>query len=511
MRHATHVVRLAALMTAAIVGVVVLALPGPGRGQAKDTLVIALPFEIPTADTHKVTGLPAIGMNAQISDVLVLEQNGKVVPWLAESWELADGGRSLIFKIRDNVRMHDGRTLTAEDVKFSLDRFRKFSVGRSALLIVESITTMPGNRVRVTARAPYAPLLRTFTYTTISVYSKAAIESMGEDQFSRRPVGPGPYTFVELIRGDRMVLEAFDQYWAGRPRFRRIIVRTIRDDQARVAALEAGDVDVIHAFSPLEAERLAKNSRLKVLNPPSAGFIRLNMNVQRPPFNNVKVRQAMAHALNRELIAKGIFKNLARVAHSIVPDNAFGYTPRYDVYDYNPDRARQLLQEAKAENVSFILSVGAGRYLMDREVAITVQAQLRRVGVNVQLQFMEWGQFADLIRQPLDKSQTQMTLTWWRTINGDADSAIGIFSRAELPPAGNNIPFYDNAEWNRLYDAQQVERDEKKRLALLHDLQRIAMRDLPVIPMYNQPQFWATRANLSNFEPKITPLSTVHP
>lgn len=480
---------------------------------AKDTLVIALPIEVPSADTHLAIGLPAIGVVAQISDTLVvLDERGRVKPWLAESWAEEDGGRSLVLKIRDNVRMHDGRTLTAEDVAFSLERFRKVAIGRSALAPVESVTALPGNRVKVTTRAPFAPLLRTFTYSSIGIFSKAAIEGAGSDQeFAKHPIGPGPYKFVRLVRGDRLELEAFPQYWAGRPKIRRVIVRYIPDMSARVAALESGDADVIHDFTPQDAERIRANPDLVLINPPSAGFIRFNMNTQRPPFNDVRVRQAMAYAIDRDAITKQIFRGLAKVARSLVPANATGYVDVYDVYRYNPEKARQLLREAGVPDLTFTFTFGAGRYLMDKEVVEAVQAQLAKVGVTMRINQMEWGQYSAMLRLPLERNPTQMSFTWWRTVNGDADSAIGIYSRAELPPRGNNVPFYVSDEFERVYTAQQVESDQTKRRAIIRELQQILMSDLPSIPMYQQPIFWATRKSVAGFGPKVTSISTVWP
>lgn len=493
-----------------------LALTWPSRptwAQPKDTLVIALPIEIPSADTHLAIGLPAIGMVAQISDSLVvLDERGQVKPWLAESWADDDGGRSLVFKIRDNVKMHDGRTMTAEDVKFSIDRFRQIAIGRSSLAPVDSVTVLPGNKVKVTAKAPFAPLLKTFTYQSVGIFSKAAIEKAGSDQeFAKHPIGPGPYKFVQLVRGDRMELEAFDQYWAGKPKIRHVVVRYVPDISARVAALEAGDVDVIHDFTPQDAQRIKRNPNLVFINPPSSGFIRFNMNVQRPPFNDVRVRQAIAYAIDRDAIVKEIFAGLARVAHSLVPTNAFGYVDTYDIYRYNPERAKQMLAEAGVPNLTFTFSYGAGRYLMDKEVVEAVQAQLAKAGVSMRINQMEWGQYSAMLRVPLDRNPTQMTFTWWRTVNGDADSAIGIYARAELPPRGNNVPFYTGDEFERLYAGQQAETDPEKRRALIRAMQQVLMQDLPSIPMYQQPIFWATRKNVVGYAKHVTSISTTWP
>ena len=506
--------RVALWSLGAAVLAVALAWPAnPTRGQGKDTLVIALPIEVPSADTHLAIGLPAIGMAAQITDTLVaLDERGRIIPWLAESWTEEDGGRSLVFKIRNNVKMHDGRTLTAEDVVFSIDRYRKVSIGRSSLAPVESVTAQPGNRVKFTTKAPFAPLLRTFTYQSIGMFSKAAIEKAGSDQeFAKQPVGPGPYKFVRLIRGDRMELEAFDQYWAGKPKIRRVVVRYVPDISARVAALETGDVDVIHDFTPQDAQRLKNDPNVVFINPPSAGFIRFNMNTQRPPFNDIRVRQAMAYAIDREAIVKEIFKGLAKVSRSLVPANAFGYVETYDIYRYNPDKAKQLLQEAGVPNLTFTLSYGAGRYLMDKEVIEAVQAQMSKAGITVKISQMEWGQYSAMLRVAFDRNPAQMSLTWWRTVNGDADNAIGIYTRAEIPPRGNNVPFYVSDEFERLYAAQQIETDADKRRALIRSMQQVLMHDLPAVPMYQQPIFWATRKNVNGYAKKVTSLSTTWP
>jgi peptide/nickel transport system substrate-binding protein len=500
------------IMVVALIALFVALLGASPHGVLGKTLVIGMPFDQPIPDAHKATGLPAIGAAAQVGDLLVLLRGTTVVPWLAESWKSADGGRSLIFKIREGVKAHDGSTITATDVKWSIERFRKFSVGRSALAPVTEVTVVDPYHVKVTTKAPFAPLLRTFAYSPITVYSKTAYDkAASDDAFSRHPVGPGPFQFVEWIPGQRMVLKAFPGYWAGAPKVDGIEFRTILDEASRIAALEAGEVSVIHAFGPVEAGRLEKEHGIQVYNPPSAGFIRLNMNTQRPPFNDVRVRQAVAYALNRDEFTNGLFLGTAPMAHSLVPSEAVGYTDRYDVYTYNPAKARQLLKEAGAPNLQFTLSYGSGRYLLDSDMVALVQAQLAKVGITVRIEAMEWAEFSAAIRKGPAENTTEMTFTWWRTVNGDPDSAIGIYASRELPPKGNNVALYHSNEFDRLYAAQQVETDEAKRLQEIDALQKLLMSDLPSFPLYYQPQFWAARDTVSGFKEAITPLSTMRP
>jgi len=456
--------------------------------------------------------LPAFGAVAQIADPLVLERDGEIVPWLAESWEYSDGGRNLIFKIREGVKAHDGTEIQADDVVFSINRFRDISIGRSSLAVVTDVTALDDYHVQVSTAEPFAPLLATFSYTLIGIYSKDAYDAAGsDDEFSLHPVGPGPYKFVEWVPGQRLVLEAFEDYWAGAPKIKTIEFRVILDEASRIAALEAGEVDAIHAFSPIEADRLSSNPNVKVINPPSAGFIRLNMNTQHPPFDDPRVRQAMAYAIDREAINKGIFLNTAPVAHSLVPAGTFAYTADYDVYNYDPQKAKSLLAEAGVPNLTFELAYGAGRYLLDSEVVTIVQAQLAEIGVTANIRAMEWAQFSEYIRQAPAESQTQMDLTWWRSVNGDPDSAIGVFTAAEMPPSGNNPSYYENQEFERLYSEQQTEANTDTRRQILDDLQRVLMADLPAIPMYQQPQLWAARSDVVGLEDAITPLSTLRP
>jgi peptide/nickel transport system substrate-binding protein len=278
-------------LSALVVALSALLLLGAPQGAQSKTLVVGMPFDQPIPDAHKATGLPAIGAAAQVGDLLVLLRGSTVVPWLAESWQSADGGRSLIFKIRAGVQAHDGSSITATDVKWSIERFRKFSIGRSALAPVTDVTVVDPYHVKVSTKAPFAPLLRTFAYSPITVYSKTAYDKAADDDaFSRHPVGPGPFQFVEWIPGQRMVLKAFPRYWAGAPKVDGIEFRTILDEASRIAALEAGEVDVIHAFGPVEAARLQKASGIDVYNPPSAGFIRLNMNTPRWPMPSTGTR-----------------------------------------------------------------------------------------------------------------------------------------------------------------------------------------------------------------------------
>lgn len=484
---------------------------GTKAAKPKDTLVIGFPTDITTMDAHKATGLHIIGLDSQVGDLLVhLDDKGTPKPWLAESWEWQDGGKSLVLKIRDNVKMHDGNVLSAEDVRYSIERFRKLSIGAAALGMVKKIEALPGNKVRLSMDAPFAPLLPSLAYNTITIYSKAAVEKAGDDNFHKAPAGPGPYKFVEQKKGEYVKLEAFDDYWAGKPKTKYVIVKALPEMGARVLALESGDVDLIFNVSPQDAQRLEKGGKLDVLTPPSARLDRFVFNVQKAPFNNKLVRQAVAYAIDREAIVKSVFLGKAVVSHSPGPEGAFGYTGEYDVYKYNPEKAKELLKQAGHPNgLSFKFHLAPGRYLLDQNVAEAIRAQLKQVGIDMQIVQMEWGALSKLLEQPVEKNEFQAAFLGWRSINGDVDSAISDMHSKYWRPNGNNNSFYKNPVYDDLLEREQAEGDPAKRVQLLKEMQKVLMEDLPFIPLYNEPQIWAAKRGVKGVG--ITPLTCLEP
>ncbi|MFC2023646.1 ABC transporter substrate-binding protein [Chloroflexota bacterium] len=481
--------------------------PAPTR----DELVIALGTNVSTPDNHKGTGLPALGASSQIGDVLVrLDEEGDVVPWLIESWEWTNDNKSLVLTVRDNVKMHDGNTMTAEDIRYSIERFRELAVGKAALNMVTEVTADDDRHVTLTTAAPFPPLLRTLAYTPLTMYSKAVAEEWGVDDFGPHAVGPGPYKLAEFKPGDQMVLEAFEDYWAGEPKIKRVVVRMMPEMSARILALEAGDVHLIDAVAPQEAARLEEVDGLTIINPPSAGLIRMYINTQKGPLTDKRVRQAIAYAIDREAIVKNLFLGLGEVGHSLAPSGTFGYTDEYDVYQYNPDKAKELLKEAGAEDLTFTLLHSPGRYLLSTEVVEAIKAQLDLVGIDMKIQDVEWGTLRDMTKSvTLEESEMEATFFWWRSINGDADSAIADFASQYWPPNGNNTPFFKNDEYDRLYAAEQVETDVAKREQQLKDMQAILMDELPGVVLYRQPNIWAAADDLDGIN--INALSCLQP
>jgi peptide/nickel transport system substrate-binding protein len=486
------VVALAAVMVVAVVGT---------APASKDTLVIGMPTDVPIFDTHKATGLHNGSILNQVSEPLVrLTTEGKIVPWLVESWEQSKDGKTWTLHTRKGIKFTDGTPFNAEALRFNLERFRRLSIGKATLAMVKTMEVAGEHDLKITTEAPFAPFINSLGYHWIVVYSPTQIQKVGDDNLHTAPVGTGPFKFVHHKRGQEVRLEANDQYWGGKPKLRAIVSRPYPDQGARMLALESGDVDLIFHVPPQEAARLAKISALAVSTPPSARVIWIYLNTQRDPFKDKRVRQAIYLAIDREAIVKNIFAGTAKALHSPGPVGSYGYTDKYDTLGYNPERAKQLLKDAGLSNVSFTLHHSPGRYLLSGQVVEAIQGYLKQVGVTMRVTDLEWGALSQLTAQPVEKNQTQAVLFGWRSVNGDIDSAIQDFGSAFWRPKGNNGSFWKSEEYDRLLTFEQGTLDGKKRLEALHRMQEILMDEMPALWLYGEPQIWAAKRTLKGVE-----------
>jgi peptide/nickel transport system substrate-binding protein len=246
-----------------------------------------------------------------------------------------------------------------------------------------------------------------------------------------------------------------------------------------------------------------------VYTPPSARVIWIYLNTQKEPLRDKRVREALYHAIDRDAIVKNIFAGTAKLLRSPGPVGSVGYIEAYDRYAYNPDKAKQLLRDAGQPNLSFAVHHSPGRYLLSGQVLEALQAYWRQVGVTMKIVDLEWGTLSQLSAQPVDKNPIQAAFFGWRSVNGDMDSSIQDFHSRFWRPAGNNISFYKNEEFDRLLDAEQAALDPKKRVEILHRMQEILMDDVPALFLYGEPQIWAAKKGLKGID--FNPLESLHP
>lgn len=470
------------------------------------TLVYALSTPLSTLDPGITTGTQGQTVRKAIWDTLVdRDIDGKIIPCLAASWGVSADDLTWIFYLRRDVRFHDGSGLTAEDVKASLGRIINpdYALPRkSTLAAIESVEVVDKYTVTVTTSFPFAPLLSHLAMDVGSIMSKQALDTYGytTEDIGWQPVGTGPYMYESHIPEESITLVRFDDHWAGKPYLDKIVFQTVREDATRVAMLEAGDADIIVNVPSHEVARLDADPSLHVMILAGNRVAHLGLNCQKPPFDDARVRQAMNYAVDREGLIVGILRGLGTPADSIVAPGVWGYSG-VDRYSYDPDKARELLAEAGYPNgLDIALWTPQGRYFMDKEAVVAIQAQLKDVGINATVRVIDWTTYLSLIREPLDKTEIQAYFLGWEVGTMDIAYLLDlVFSSTNWPPVNWNTMFYKNETVDDLIVEGKSATAPEKRREIYSELQELVMEDAPWVPLFIYSQLLATRVNVHGF------------
>ncbi|MGH2453303.1 MAG: ABC transporter substrate-binding protein [bacterium] len=478
-------------------GVAAQSAPAPRGG----TLIIADGSDAATLDGHLfTTALEAERIDHMCETLFDLTPDGRIVPRLATGFTTSPNGLRVSITIRQGVRFHDGTPLTAQAVRFNLERVldpaSRASFRSLINLVTQVVVTNPTTVVLVTS-VPFAPLLGGLTHQGTCIQSPTAIEARGAD-FARNPVATGQFRFKEWVRGDRLSVSRFDDYWGEKANLDEIQWRVIPDDGARVAAVESGAVHVAKRVPPREVSRLqGRGLRVEII--PSLRTIFIAFNVTKAPFNNKRVRQALNYAVNKELIVRTIMNGTARVSDAPIGPGIQGYT-RIMSYEYDVDRARQLLREAgfpSGFRAQFHHPVA--RYIEDAQIAVAVQAMLRRVGVELELVPMDIGTLVTFVNKPPAEATHQMYMLGWGTATGDADyGLINLFHRSTWAPNGFNRGYYQNPQVDSLIDRARATFEQEDRNRFYRQAMEIIMDDAPWIFLHVESQTTAYRAEVQN-------------
>ncbi|HET9489689.1 MAG TPA: ABC transporter substrate-binding protein [Methylomirabilota bacterium] len=418
-----------------------------------------------------------------------------VQPDLAESWTLSPDGTLWTFKLKKGVQFHKGfGELTAEDVKFSLERQMKRAPGTRFgvnLGVIKSIEVIDPHTVQIALKS-YDPifLLRTVGYQQGYIISKKAAEKHGQ-QFKWNPVGTGPFYFDRHSPREKVVLKAFDKYHAGRPQIDEVHWFDVPEDATKLIGLEKGTFDLLYpeAVTADFADQVKKMGAILDRRGPGSQH-RFYINMTKPPFDDIRVRQAFFHAIDRKAIKETLYPgDLGRLANSCLPPGYFGHIPM-TFPPYDPAKARKLLAEAGHPNGLTIKNYFISKSFFYPKVLTLAQEQLKQVGINVELQIVEHATYHENIRKNLNPF-----VLYGGTRITDADPWLSLFfDSREIPdPAtgnrGTNFAHYRNID--DLLAAGRVERDVKKRAAIYAEAQKRIERDLVCLPIEDVPSQWA--------------------
>jgi len=494
---------------------------GTALAQPGSRVVVGLQAEPVTLDVAQLSDYNSSRAAMEMYEGLVRFAHGStdIEPGLAESWEVSDDGLVYTFHLRPGVTFHDGTPVNAEAVKFSFERqidpehpyhdTGEFPYAEFTLGVIDAIEVVDDLTVRITLKETFAPFLANMAMHAAALVSPTAVMRYGRD-FGEHPVGAGPYRFVSWQRGVEVILEANPDYWRGAPQVERLIFRPIIEDQARLAALEAGEIDLAVNLPPDDLPRLRQDPRFTFAEQPGMHTWYVVFNVTKEPFDDPRVRQAVAHAIDRDAIVQAILGGTGETAVNFLPPVVWSYTDDVATYPYDPERARQLLAEAGYPNgfsVEFwVPESGSG---MQQSVAMgtVIQDFLARVGIDVTIQQFEWGTYLDRVIVPFEQADSvpAMFEMSWIGDNGDPDNFLYILlSGDQFPPYGFNLGYYDNDEVDDLLRRARTITDPDERLPLYQEAQRLIMADLPVLPVDHETQIVVHSSSIRGFVPHPT-------
>ena len=463
---------------------------------AKDTIKIGVAFEPDRMDPQLSQGGGGWTPNMIIWNRLVEYDNTMMdpIPSVAESWEHSDGGKLWTFKIRKGLKFHSGRELTAADVEYSFKRgFEIGPKGRFAGYMIAVDTYK--------AKSPYVFEVRlkqvdvTFL-ANLAVGSASIVDKETIDEIQIKPIGSGPYEFVEWVPGEKIVYKKNMNYWNKlllKDLPNEIVTTPIKEAQTRIANLQSGQVDMISVV-PIEFwQQIKNNPNLKLLGQETtASYKTVIFNLQRPPFQGNKLlRQAIAHAINKEAIHKTVFFGSGEVGCNLIPKNHWAYTD-INCYEYNPQKARELLKKSGYDTSRPIYFPNSSRptYLRTAEV---VQANLKDIGIKTKIEPQEWQYY---VQETWIKRNFEMQVAWYtREIDPD-----GLFSSVLRKEQGNNPMRYYNPAIETLFDGGKSVNDRQVRKKYYEAIMNTAILDeMPVVKIQTFEMKWAANKKVKSF------------
>ena len=387
-----------------------------------------------------------------------------------------------IFHLRHDVHFQDGRPLTARDVKWTFDSILNSTIRTTktgTYHLVDKIEAPDDWTVIFRLKEPWASLLWNVSNGAIGIVPYGS----GAD-FGQHPVGSGPFRLVSMEQDREVVIARNDQYWGERPHVARVRFTVVPDATTRALELRKGSADVvINALTADMAVALANEPNLEVMRSPGTIYAYLALNLRDPILKDVRVRQALAYAINREPMIRYLWRDQARPANSILPTQSWAYDGDVRTYDYDPTHARQLLDEAgyrPVNGVRFHLTMKTSTEEPTRLMAAVLQQQLREVGIALDIRTYEFATFfADVV-----KGAFQLYSIRWIGGNDDPDIFEYVFDSRRTPPKGANRGYYSNPRVDQLIDQGRREIDQQKRRQIYAEIQRILAEEQPYINLW---------------------------
>ncbi len=466
--------------------------------------------------------------------VLYADESTDIVPGLATSWDISPDGLTYTFHLRKGVKFHDGTEMNADAVVFSIGRMMKsknvkffkdswefpkeqrpaeYWLSMEMDDSVDRIEAVDNLTVVFKLKQIEAPFIANMGMDFAAIVSPTAVQKHGE-HFKSRPVGTGPFKFVQWVKDDKIVLEKNPDYWdEGGPYLDRVIFRCIPENSVRFLELKTGNISICQFPNPEDIDLAKKDKNLKLVSQPGMNVGYLSFNHTKPLWQDKRIRKAFAYALNKKAIVDNIYYGLGQVAKNSIPPNLWGYNDDIEDYPYDPEQGKKLLKEAgffeklkeAGQDKITLWSMPVARPYNPNgmKVGEAMQADLKKLGVNVELVTFEWGTYLKKQRtQPPDMDLFQLG---WTGDNGDPDNFLMVLLDGLADP--NVRTQWKNQEYHDTLIKAKTTVKMKERIRLYRHAQELIHEEVPMINVAHSLVVWPMKKQVMNF--KLHPTASV--
>jgi len=464
-------------------------------------LVIANGTDINSFDIHDHNNTSTEAVHVNMFNYLVRNDPEEgFVSDLAESWENIDE-TTWTFTLKEGVTFHNGEELTADDVKFTLERVANDDtlLEYGSYQQIEEVEVISDYEFNIHTYESEPALLNRLSRLGSGILPKDYLESEGWEVFLEEPVGSGPYQLKEWRKDDQLVLEPFEDYFGEEAKWEEVVFRVIPEDSTRVSELLTGGVDIAVNIPPTDIERIEAEDSVSIATSPSQRVMLLALRTEGDyPTADPKVREAIDLAIDKEAIVDSLLEGYGTPTRTrVTPGNVGANEDLYDTQVYDPERAKELLAEAGYEDgVNITFSASSGRYLKDRESVELMQAMLEEVGITAELEMMEWSAFS---ARYADKDFEDMFFIAYGNSMFDASLALQRLTKEQA--AGETD--YDNPETEQLLQDAMSNMDPEEREAQYHKAQEIIAEERPQIYLYQIDSIYGVNDRL-DFTPELS-------
>lgn len=468
-------------------GLGLLSVVSPSLAAEKQQFVVDLVNEPSSLDPQLQWNPDSYFVYRNIFDNLVTRDNaGKIIPQIATAWKNASDTK-IVFTLRSDVKFQDGTPLTAEDVAFSVNRIidPKFASPQfSQFNKIEKAEATGDHEVTLTLKKPYPALLAVLT--NLSIVPKHVVEKLGNAAFNLAPVGSGPYSFVKWDKGVSVSLARNDAYWGDKGAFATAVFRAVPDASTRLADIQSGTVDFARALTSDQATQLqgSENAKSVPVLTERLAYVRINPN--KPPFDKLELRQALAYAIDKEGITQGILGGLDKPIGQMLTPAHFGWSDKIESLPFDPDKAKALVAKVGAPS-KFQFTIGA---FFDQRVAEAIQQELQDVGFNVDIAKVDTPTFLQLIQKGEADGPT-LAISTSSCSCQDADGALTSLFRS-----GSSWTIKSKPEIDALLEEAGSSSADATRLSDYEKISQFIATEIPTVPLYQMAAIYGSAKKL---------------